>query len=374
MILSGLGIGLLCFHFTPSAQGEGTSQNPATSTSGSSTVISDPHQRNFYEVLEDLMADFEYDLKNGNVGGLKDLSIRNLVMSENIPFSFRSHLELLITERVLRTSKTRVIQCLPCRAKKTALDGDQIRIVSADSDPQALAKIAKAAGIARFLDASFLYQPSGMILSLLIIDPESSSILWSQSYHSETSRSAAFRRGVDYKQIDEARRSNEYIPSVQYRAIFYYLSEPALPSRSGVLSLGYRMMERYDNRKKEVGFEANYMVSANSIINQSGASSANYYKAYGINLTALFMHSWNFIGEEENYNQMRGSFSLGLGGTYASGYLAALVRSYYEWRLGRHCSFSFVLGYRPPSTAFMGNTASGTVKGIEYGLGIHWLF
>src|SRR5690242_10781086 len=51
--------------------------------------------RNFYNVLEDLMADFEYDLKNGQVIGLKDLSIRNIATSENIPGSFKSHLELI---------------------------------------------------------------------------------------------------------------------------------------------------------------------------------------------------------------------------------------------------------------------------------------
>src|SRR5437868_4070440 len=87
-------------------------------------------ERNFYDVLEDVMADFEYDLKNGNVTGLKDLAIRNLATSENVPASFKSHLELLVTERVLRTTKTRVLQCLPCRSKRTTLSGDQVVITS----------------------------------------------------------------------------------------------------------------------------------------------------------------------------------------------------------------------------------------------------
>ena len=47
-------------------------------------------------------------------------------MSENIPPSFSSHLELLITERILRTPRARMIQCLPCRARKTTLNGDQV--------------------------------------------------------------------------------------------------------------------------------------------------------------------------------------------------------------------------------------------------------
>src|SRR4051794_18089385 len=54
------------------------------------------NDRNFYEVLDDLLKDFEFDLKNGDVKGLKDLSLRNTGVSENIPPSFKSHLELLI--------------------------------------------------------------------------------------------------------------------------------------------------------------------------------------------------------------------------------------------------------------------------------------
>ncbi len=85
--------------------------------SGTAAPISSPAaipardvpERNFYEVLEDVMGDFEYDLKHGDVYGLKDLAIRNVATSENIPPSFKNHLELLITERILRNSKTHVI-------------------------------------------------------------------------------------------------------------------------------------------------------------------------------------------------------------------------------------------------------------------------
>jgi hypothetical protein len=332
------------------------------------------HERNFYEVLDDLLGDFEYDLKNGNVGGLKDLSIRNIAMSENIPPSFKSHLDLLLTERILKNSKTRVIQCLPCKARKTVLNGDQVLITSPDTNPTELARIAKLSGIEHFLDASFTYQPSGMVLSMYITDPESGNIIWSRSYNSETSRASAFRRGVDYNQIDEARRQTEYTPTIQSRILIEYLFEPALPNTAGCLGLGYRMVERYDNRKKEVGFEANYLVDASTIVNSSGASPLNFYSGFGFNLTLLFVHAWNFIGDEENYNRIRGSFLLGVGGTYASGFLGGLIRASYEWRLGKHFAVSAILGYRPPASAFFGGTTSGSVTGLEYGLGVNILF
>lgn len=331
-------------------------------------------ERNFYEVLDDVLGDFEYDLKNGNVSGLKDLSIRNTAISENIPPSFKSHLDLLLTERILKNTKTRLIQCLPCRARKTSLNGDQVVVTSPDSNQQELSRIARTSGISHFLDAAFSYQPSGIVISMYITDPDTGSIIWSRSYNSETSRASAFRRGVDYNQIDEARRQTEYAPTIQNRFTLYYLFTPNLPSTTGCLALGYRMVERYDNRKKEVGFEANYRVDPTTVVNSSGGSSQDLYRAFGLNMTLLFLHAWNFIGEEESYNHIRGSFYGALGGVYASGFLAGLARIGYEWRLGKHFGFALNLGYIPPSTAFVAGTSSGTVTGLEYGFGISVLF
>jgi hypothetical protein len=331
-------------------------------------------ERNFYEVLQDVLDDFEYDLKNGNVSGLKDVSIRNIAISENIPPSFKSHLELLITEKILKNAKTRVLQCLPCKARKTTLSGDQVQISSPDTNPNELARIAKIAGIQHYMDLAFSYQPSGIVLSMYTTDPDTSAVVWSRSYNSETSRASAFRRGVDFNQIDEARKETEYSPLLQSRLILYYLFEPNLPSQTGCLALGYRLVERYDNRKKEVGFELDYLADAATIVNKSGASSTDIYTAFGFNLTLLFTHAWNLIGEEENYNQIRQSIFAGIGGTYASGYLAGLVRVGYELRFAKHFGASLNLGFRPNATAFIGGTSSGTIGGVEYGLGINVMF
>lgn len=354
----------------------------ASEKSGNDTPIPDPQivrekggsERNFYEVIDDVLGDFEYDLKNGNVTGLKDLAIKNIATSENIPPSFKNHLELLITEKIMKNTKARVIQCLPCRARKTSMNGDQVVITSPETNPVELSRIAKLSNIMHFMDLAFSYQPSGIVISMYITDPETGSVVWSRSYNSETSRASAFRRGIDYNQIDDARKQTEYTPLVQNRFSLYYLLEPNLPKSSGCLALGFRTVERYDNRKKEVGFEVNYMVDASTIINQKGSSSQNIYSGFGLNLTLIFLHAWNFIGSEENYNQIRGNIFVGIGGTYASGFLSGLIRTGYEWRLGKHFGVSLILGYRPPSTAFINGSTSGKVLGIESGIGVNVLF
>jgi hypothetical protein len=327
--------------------------------------------RNFYEVLEDVLSDFEYDLKNGNVQGLKDLAIRNIATSENVPPSFKSHLELLVTERILKSSKTRVIQCLECRAKRTQLNGDKVTISSPETHPEELSRIAKVNGILHFMDIAFEYQPSGMLLSLYVTDPDQGTVIWSKTYNSETSRSAAIRRGVDYSQVDDTRKEAEYVPTVQYRAAVLYTSEPNVGQRTGVAGLGFRAVERYDNRHKEVGFELDLMKNSSTIVGSNSTTTDMYS---GVNATLLFVHAWNFIGDEENYNRPRGSLMLGLGGTYASGFLGGLFRAEYEWRLGKSYAISPMLGYRPPSTAFVSSSPVGQVSGIEAGLGVNILW
>lgn len=342
--------------------------NNAKDVVRSETDHSNSSVRDFYEVLEDVVADFEYDIKNGQVSGLSDLSIRNIGVSENIPPSFKSHIELIVTERIIQNSKTRIVQCQPCRAKQAKISGDHLIVTSAEQNPAQLARLAKRHTIENFMDIAFSYQPSGLILSLNTVDAESGAIVWSRSYNSETSRAAAYRRGVDFSQIDEARQSGEYEPSILVRPTIYYFFERNIGSYTGTLGLGFRMVERYDNRKKEVGFELNYLIDSSQLVGATSDGSANLYA--GFNVTLLFIHAWNLIRSLENYNQVRGNIFVGIGGTYTSGFLGGLVRVGYEWRLGKHWAVSTNLGYRPKATAFISGVEAGSVSGLEFGLGI----
>lgn len=336
-------------------------------------------ERNFYQVLDELLADFEFDIKNGNITSLKDLSIRNIVVSESVPPSFKNHLELLVTERILKNSKSRVIQCLPCRSKRAKLDGESMVITATDTNPVELARIAKMTGISGFMDLAFTYASSGMVLSLTLNDAEGGAVIWTRSYNSETTRAAAARRGVDYNQQEQARDQIEYAPLVQYRALVNFMFEPDTSGTATVLALGFRMMERYDNRKKEVGFEMNYMLDTGSLTGSAAATTTGATPAVklwsGFNLTVLFMHAWNLIGSEENFHQARGSVFAGAGGSYTSGFLGGLIRGGYEWRLGKKFAVSGILGYRPPATAFTASPGTGTsVSGLEFGVGVNLLF
>jgi hypothetical protein len=331
--------------------------------------------RNFYQVLDELLSDYEYDLKSGQVLGMKDLSIRNVVTSENIPPSFKSHLELLITERVLKTTKTRIVHCLACRSKTAKLNGETMIISSAETNSAELQRVAKMNGVQNYMDIAFAYQPTGMILSLQISDVESGTTLWSRNYNSETTRASAQRRGVDYQELEEAKTRMEYQSTIQYRPILYTVMAPKASSGySTALGFGFRIMERYDNRQKEVGFEMNYYYDINSLIGLASASTDRTNIYNGFNLTMLFQHAWSLFGNEENYNKPRSVIMGGIGGTYASGFLGGLIRGSYEWRMAKHWSLTGFLGYRPKGTVVITTSSTLPLSGVEGGLGVGFIF
>jgi hypothetical protein len=328
--------------------------------------------RNFYKVLDEVLSDFEYDLKAGQVMGLKDLAVRNIATSENIPGSFKSHLELLLTERILKTTKARIVHCVACRAKKTTLDGQNMTISSPDSNSAEMQRIAKMNGIQNFMDVAFAYQPSGMMLSIQISDSDTGTALWSRNYNSDNSRASAIRRGVDYQEADEAKTKMEYQPTVQQKPTIYTLMAPkAGGGYVTSLGLGWRMMERYDNRHKEVGFEMNYYMPISTLTGSTTVDPNNVWSSF--NLTMLFTHAWGMFGDEENYNQTRGVLLVGVGGTYASGFLGGLIRTGYEWRFAKHWALTTFIGYRPQATVLISGTAA-SLTGVEGGLGVGFIY
>lgn len=331
--------------------------------------------RNFYQVLEEVLNDFEFDLKTRKVVGLKNLSIRNVVTSENIPPSFQNHLELLVSERILKTSQTRVVHCVACRSKRATLNGQTMVISSSEKSHDELQRIAKLNGIENFMDIAFAYQPTGMILSLQISDAETGTMLWSRNYNSETTRAEAARKGIDYEQLENKEVALEYEPTLQKKPTIYTVMAPKAGSgHSMSLALGFRMMERYDNRTKEVGFEINSYFDIPSVVGSATEAEKRQNVFSGFNVTMLFVHGWGMFGKVENYNQARGVIYGAIGGTYASGFLGGVIRGGYEWRLAKHWAVNAFLGYRPSATLVVQTGTTASVSGIEGGLGVGFIF
>lgn len=333
-------------------------------------------QRDFYGALNDTLGDFEYDLKHETVRGIESVSVREVTSNEKVPRSFAPHIEDLLTERILRATKAKVIKCVACNTRSTSLTGknggDKISMTSPKTNSKELARIAQQQGIRHFMDVAFTYLPTGLVMSMTISEPGSSVIVWSRTYNSESSRAALLRRGYDSDQMDEStRRATEYPATIQYRFRVDYLIEPDIGGLKGCLGLAFRMVERYDNRKKELGFELQYLRGTAALLH---ADEENVSLYAGINATLLVLHAWNLIGGKEDFNLPRMSLYGGVGGTYTSGFLGGLIRAGAEYRMGQHSAVTAHVGYRPPSTSFIPIGDGQSVTGPELGAGISFLF
>ena len=73
--------------------------------------------RQFHEVLNDLLSEFAYDVKQGQINGLKNVAIRRVDISDTLPRTYEQYVELLVTERVRENSKVKLIQLRPVQIK-----------------------------------------------------------------------------------------------------------------------------------------------------------------------------------------------------------------------------------------------------------------
>lgn len=342
-----------------------------TSVSQPARADDPPYERSFYQVLDEVLDDFEFDLKKSEVRGIKDVSIRNISLSDNVPSTFKQQLESKLTEKLISGANANVIQCPACRGKKTKIVKGQVILSNAENNPLELIRSAKSAGVSHFLDVTFTYQASEMLLSLTTIAPDTGSVQWTKTYSSEKSRAELKRQGINPDQ-EETNKKTEYAPTTQFRLNVSYQNEPDFNGRTGCLGFGFRGVERYDNLHKEVGFELGLLKNISSLSsNPSLEARDSLYQNF--NLSMLFVHAWNFFETQENYDDIRWSYFLAIGGTYTKGYLGALARTGFEWRFAKSWAAQANIGFRPKATTFI-NGAERAVSGAEYGMGVSLMF
>jgi hypothetical protein len=259
-----------------------------------------------------------------------------------------------------------VAQCLACKGRRITRSGGALSITSPLTDPAERARVARESRIKTFLDVSLTAMQRSMSLAVAVTDAESGRAVWARTYSSEDERVSpdATAEGV--------KRVMQYRPSVQYRATLYSMFQPDVSGSVFCLGAGFRMVERYDNRTKEIGFELDFFKETATL---TGASTQPTSLYGGINLTLLILHAWNFIGDVEDPNKPRFGVVAGIGGTFASNFLGMLGRAGVEARLGKHTALSLTLGYRPASQLLLAQSSTLTpVAGIETGAGLSYLF
>ena len=324
--------------------------------------------RQFHDVLNDLLSEFSYDVKQGQVNGLKNLSIRRVDISDTLPRTYEQYVELLVSERIRESSKVKLVNCVPCKSKSSTMVDGKLMITSPLTNIQKMDEAANQLGIENYMDVVLVYHTTHMVLAFNVFNTQTKELTWARTYNSETLRSSYQRMAVDYNQIEKSRKSDEYVPDYK---ILVGLSGSQLPNVAGnerdksFIGLHIRAVEKFDNRRLDFGLLTSIWANTGSFLKsypsegvESGTTSTYTGKSrplpykYLVGIHALVAR--NFVGNVEIYDRVRHGLHLGLGGVVSGGYLAPSVRAGWDVYLGRRFVATFDAHYITQSSILVG--------------------
>lgn len=332
---------------------------------GYESVAPNNEVRQFHEVLNDLLSEFAYDVKQGQINGLKNLSIRRVDISDTLPKTYEQYTELLVTERIRENSKIKLINCVPCKSKTSTMVEGKLIITSPLTSVQKMDEAANQLGIENYMDVVLVYHTTHMVLAFNIFSTQTKELVWARTYNSETIRSRYQKMAVDFNQIDKSRTSDEYVPDYK---ILIGLSGSNLPNVAGgereksFLGIHIRSVEKFDNRRFDFGLLTSAYMSTAKFLktypsegNSATSSSTSYSGSarplpYNYALGIQAITAFNFVGDVEVYDRIRHGIHFGLGGILSTGYLAPTARLGWDTYFGRRFVVTLSAQYIAEST------------------------
>jgi hypothetical protein len=337
-------------------------------------------------VLEELLTEFGYDVKNGQVSGLRNVAIRKTSVNESLPQSYEKYLEMLVSERIRLNSDVKLINCITCQARTSSLVEGKLKLSSPDTNIVQLRDAAKMMGIENFIDVLLVYHTSHMILAIEVFNIDSGETLWTKTYNSETLRTRFQKIAVDYSQIAKSKAGDEYNPEFRYTVgvgaggISNVAGES--PDNSAI-SLNLKASEKFNNRNSEFGLSLKYFMTMASISKSyptSGKAPTTtaaagdgtteedtslkakpFKSAFSLQAT----YAQNFMGSLESFDDIRNGFHLGLGGFYATGYLAPAMSVGWDVFFGKRFIMTVAALYLVPSDVLIGKEFVKTSGGMS---------
>lgn len=359
---------------TQKAQSQGQSQGKAKRYAASELppddTASNKQVRQFHEVLNDLLTEFSYDVKQGQINGMKNIAIRKVSVSDALPSTYEQYVELLVTERIRENARVRMINCIPCKTKSSTLVDGKLMISSPTTSVQRMDEAAQQLNIENFMDVILVYHTTHMVLAFSVFNTTTKEEVWSRTYNSETLRSRYQKLAVDMSQIEKSRTSTEYTP--EYK-ILVGIGGSRLPNVAGeerdksFIGVHVRAAEKFDNRHVDFGVLTSLWVNTSSFLkaypsegttdesattSYDGEARPVAYK-YVLGLHALYAR--NFIGDVESYDRLRHGAHVGLGAIISTGYLAPSLRAGWDMYFGRRWVLTFEGQYITDSTILVGS-------------------
>lgn len=356
------------------------------------SVAAAPQVRRFHEVLDELLAEFGYDIRTGQMEGLKNLAVRKVVVNDALPPSYKNYVELLVAERIRENSQIRLISCVSCKNRTSRVVDGRLVITSPTTNMDEMNRAAAQMGIDHFLDVVLVYHTTHMVLAFQAFDTHTKEMVWARTYNSETIKSRFQKLAIDYSQVEKSRPGEDYVPEFRYLVGAGGAGVPNVAGGSedsGMLMLHFRGSEKFDNRHSEFGLILNIYQSTANLLSDyptTGGTADEEVAADEVveEETALepfrsaiglyMMYAYNFLGSIESYNTTRYGVNLGLGTLLASGYLAGSVRLGLDIYFGRTFGVTLAGLYVASSQVLVDNEYQDTKGGAGGELAVVYNF
>ena len=338
--------------------------------------------RKFEEVLDEVITEFGFDVKAGQIKGLKNLAIRRVQVSDTLPRSYENYVEMLITEKIRENSKTKLINCIQCKVKSSTVVEGKIVINSPTTSVARMDQAANELGIENFMDVMLMYQTTQIILTVNVFDSTSKEMQWAKTYNSETLRTRYQKLAIDYQQIEKSRQSDVYEPEYRILAGIGYGSLKNVNASSEdqkMLVASLRVGEKFNNRKDEFGLLANFWnstryltqaypstASSNTTTTDPALGPQPFKQAFSI----FPYYAHNFLGSVENYDQLRQGINFGVGAMFATGYFSPSGHVGWDFYFGRRFQVSPSLIYNTDTKILVNNELRNAEGGLGYDLSL----
>jgi hypothetical protein len=368
------------------ADSQKTQTNSSSGLASPQATVNPVKIRRFHEVLDELLAEFGYDVKSGQIKGLSNVSIRKVRVSQAIPKSYEDYIETLLAERIREQSQVKIISCVPCKTKSSSLVEGKLMISSPATNLAKLDAAATALGIDNFIDAVLVYHTTHMVLAIDIFDTKTKELVWARTYNSETVKSRYQKLAVDYSQVAKSRPTDEYVP--EYRFLLG-IGGGQLPNVGGtaedktMLHLQVRATEKFNNRKDEFGLLLALHRTTKSLLKayptESGSGASRQEnelsssaeptttptpKPFSSAIGIYGLYSHVFLGKVESYDRLRYGVFLGLGGIFTTGYIAPGARLGWDLHLGRRFVTTFSASYVGSTSVVLDKTTTKVNGGV----------
>ncbi len=349
-------------------------------------VGSSSHVRRFHEVLDELLAEFGYDVKMGQIKGLSNLAIRQVRVSKAIPKTYEEYMEVLLEERMRENSQVRLIACVPCKTRTSSLVDGKLMITSPATNMAKLEAAATMLGVEYFMDAVLVYHTTHMVLAIDVFNAQTKELVWARTYNSETIKSRYQKLAIDYSQVEKSRPGEDYVP--EYRVMWGF-GGASMPNVGGtakdstMFDMQVRATEKFNNRRTEFGMMLSLLKTTSSTLKDypaekptdgsttetapttpaNGTTSKPVPKPFQTALAIYGIYSHLFVGSVESYNETRYGAHFGLGGLASTGYLSPAGRVGLDIYMGRRFSAGFAFNYVASSSVLVDDQTVKTKGG-----------